>query len=68
MPGEPIILRCPLCERPVSKIEQDRSYSKDHQRLTIWYHGGEWCFVVDDLRAWAPATHPAPFSVSEVFR
>ena len=64
---EPIALCCPLCERPVTKIEQDRHYGKAHQSLTVWYHGGgDWCFVVDDLRAWAPAIHPAPFSVSKV--
>ena len=63
----PIILRCPLCERYVSKIEQARDYGRPGQNVTVWHHGGDWCFVVDDLRGHAATPRPSvPFAVTPV--
>lgn len=66
MPGAPILLRCPLCERPVTKIEQGRDYGKQCQTVTVFHHGGDWCFVVDDMRAWATPSKYTPFAITKV--
>lgn len=45
----PIKLTCPLCEKPVHRIEHKRDYTKKGLNATIWFHPPTPCFVVDDL-------------------
>jgi hypothetical protein len=45
----PIKMTCPLCEKPVYRVDHRRNYSKRGLNVTIWFHGDAPCFVVDDL-------------------
>ena len=46
----PINLTCPLCEKPVYRVDHRRDFTKRWLNATIWYHKGRSpCFVIDDL-------------------
>lgn len=66
MGAAPIRLRCPLCERHVSMIEQARDYGRKGQNVTIWHHADDWCFVVDDMSALAYVPPLTPFAKAKL--
>lgn len=49
MGATPVLLKCPLCEGYVSKIEQRRDYKRRGLNVTIWHHPGEKHWIADEI-------------------
>lgn len=60
----PLHLTCPLCEKPAYRMDHRRDYTKPGLNVTIWYHGGPPCFVIDDLISAPPKKAGALFEIT----